>query len=221
MGGDPGRDDYGYGIVGPTPESKAVFSGCFEVMLIQEYIEDEYRKYLASTDDHALLDKQVDSLMQWGVRRWNLIEVPEWAEEEVGRVYMGDEKPQERLVVLKRWPLEQANGKLIGDLDSRIADFFRSLKGIGIQRPSIVGYQRYFHYIFLRETEKIFGESMQKWAGASLILNRLESTGRLATRFDKFDMFGPVRIWKKDRVLVFFDRNIMRPALVRRGLMKK
>lgn len=191
------------------------------LMLIQHYIEDEYNRYISSSDDHALLDKQVDSLMQWGVRRWNLIEVPEWLEKEVGRVYMDRGQPQERLVVLKRWPLEEANARLIGDLDSRIADFFRSLKGIGIQRPSIVGYQRYFHYIFKRETEELFGDNMQKWAGAYLILNRLESTGRLATRFDKFDMFGPIRIWKKDKVLVFFERKIMRPALIRRGLLRK
>jgi hypothetical protein len=190
-------------------------------MLVQHYIEDEYNRHISSSDDHVLLDKQVDSLMQWGVRRWNLIEVPEWTEDEVGRVYLDRGQPQERLVVLKRWPLEEANAKLIGELDSRIADFFRSLKGIGIQRPSIVGYQRYFNYIFKRETEEFFGDNKQKWAGASLILNRLESTGRLATRFDKFDMFGPIRIWKNDKVIIFFDRNIMRPALIRRGLLRK
>ena len=106
-------------------------------MMIEYHIESEYSKI----DSSIILDlnEHVDSIIRWGWMRWNQISVPEFGYRSVPLVFFEDGQPVERLISLKDWPLEEENSDQLLALDSRIVDFFRTLKKKGVERPSIVG----------------------------------------------------------------------------------
>ena len=183
-------------------------------------MQEEYDKFKVSDFSHKdVLDKEMNALFIWGVRRWDRVQNPDFCEKDKLIVFDDGDGPCERIEMVKVWPLEEFNHDLCQELDSRIIDTYRKLKGAGIHRPSIIAPYCYLDELYSRDNEEMVYESPRKWASASLVWHRLNSTGRLATRYDQFDRFGPVRIYKKKHIELCFDRKVLRPEMVRRGLL--
>jgi hypothetical protein len=183
-------------------------------------MQEEYDRFKVSDFSHKdVLDKEMNALFIWGVRRWDRVQNPDFCEKDKLIVFDDGDGPCERIEMVKAWPLEEFNHDFCQELDSRIIDTYRKLKGAGIHRPSIIAPYCYLDELYSRDNEEMVYESPKKWASASLVWHRLNSTGRLATRYDQFDRFGPVRIYKKKHIELCFDRKVLRPEMVRRGLL--
>lgn len=191
-------------------------------MIIQEYIDREGEAQIMGIADGKsdVLYPLIESIMRWGSRRGDLIEIPEFVDEEVPRLYEHNGRPMEIMVPIRIWPLERSNSGFWGELDVQISILFRQMKGAGIHRPSIVSYCMYRDYIFLKDIADSFDGNPAGWAGANFVLQRLHSTARLAARYDRFDCFGPVVERTANGVIVHMSRSILRPELVRRGLVR-
>lgn len=190
-------------------------------MLIQCHMERVYKDFLGSDfSEDDCLKNEVNKMMVWGIRRWSQVVVPEFCDGEVLQIVHEEHGPDERRVQLRIWPLEKSNPDMLEDLDVQIVAYYRILKGLGIDRPSIVGCYAYRDALYCCDNEALFLDNRQKWAGASLVWHRLESTGRLAVRYADFDQFGPVRVESEKNVTCHFSKNILRPEMVRRGLLR-
>jgi len=192
-------------------------------MIVKEYIEKEGRSQIKDVPPDRTGDLLgfIKSIQLWGSRRQEFIEIPEFYSVDVSRVYShNDGKPFCALVSIKVWPLEEANKGLLRELDIQITILFRKMKGVGIARPSFVAYCMYWDYLWSKEVMESFDNNRLGWAGASLVLHRLDSTSRLAAMYDRYDDFGPVRKWSNGIVTSYMDRKILRPELIRRGLIQ-
>jgi hypothetical protein len=192
-------------------------------MMIDKYIEavGSEQVLALSGDEKLKVIKEVDSVRVWGNRRWDQINGASFENRLLWRVYEVGGKPVERQVDIRFWPLEETNKEVLFDLDLRIVGMFRTLKGIGIKRPSIVGYHVFFHRLFERGIADSYDGSPEKWTSVNLVLSRLYSTARIATRYDQFDKFGPITRECNGNVTFYYTRDILARELVKRGLMRK
>jgi hypothetical protein len=194
------------------------------VVLVAEYMYEAYNGFMngATDEQKAALDAECDSLMLWGERRAQDVTVPERETREVRRVYQLEGGPREVPVEKAIWPLESANKGLLRELDARIVQAYRAMKGVGFERPSIVLSLRYFSYSHTVDRGDKFVENPKAWAGVMLVCQRLEGACRLAVRFEFPERFGPKITDHKDGSWsVEYTKEAWRPALVRRGIVPR
>jgi hypothetical protein len=165
------------------------------------------------------ISEMLRGVRMWGERHYDVMKNADWEDRVVQRVYGSDKGPIQRGVTLRVWPLEEANREILRELDERLALMFRGMIGVGIKRPSIVSFVEYRRLLFSREIADSFDGHPERWLGANLVLQRLESTGRLATQYDKFEMFGDVVTKNGSGITFHSDRRILRPEMIRRGLI--
>jgi hypothetical protein len=192
-------------------------------MMINKYIEDVgIEQVLALSNDEKLnVLREVDSVRVWGDRRWDQVNCVSVEDRLLWRVYEVNGRPVERQVKLRFWPLEETNKDILFDLDLRITGMFRTFKGVGVKRPSIVGYYVFFHRLFEREIADSYDGSPERWTSVNLVLSRLYSTARIATRYDQFDRFGPITRERDGDITFDYTRDVLASELVKRGLMKR
>lgn len=193
-------------------------------MILEAYIRSEYESQLGGLSEEQLskLRDETIGLVEWGSRRKTSIVIPCFETRALPRTGLRSGRHCDYLVDLKYWPLEDNNRDILRDLDMKIVSVFSSLKTLGINRPSLVVYPFFFNHIYSKEVSDAFDGNPHGWAGVSLVLSRLNGTSRIATRYDKFDMFNPVTQWLKSGDVVYHhDKLFWRPELVKRGLMRK
>jgi len=193
-------------------------------VLVAQYIYEAYNAFMnrATPEQKEALDKECDSLMLWGERRAQDVVVPERETREVRRVYDLGHGPRELPVEKKVWPLENANRSLLRELDQRIAQAYRAMKGVGFERPSIVLAARYFSYSHTVDRGDKFAENPKAWAGVMLVCHRLEGTCRIAVRYEFPEKFGPkISEYEDGTVSIEYTKEAWRPALVRRGIVPR
>jgi hypothetical protein len=189
------------------------------MVMINEKIEAAFKSSWGELNKERKIEisEQVDSIRFWGERRSDSLTVPDWTVEKRKRVYL-DDKPTERLVDLKIWPLEKANIAVLRSLDERIVDLFRVMKRTGVSRPSLVAPCLLFERMYSLEVIDTYDGNPKKWAGVNLVHQRMYGTARLATRYEYFDFFGPL-MEKKGRDIVFhMTKSFLEPEMRRRGL---
>ena len=190
------------------------------MVMINEKIEVAFKSSWGELNKERKIEilEHVDSIRLWGERRSDSLTVPDWAVEKRKRIYLIDDKPTERLVDIKMWPLEKANIAVLRALDSRIVDLFRVMKRAGVSRPSSVAPCLLFERMYSLDVIDTYDGNTKKWAGANLVHQRLYGTARLATRYEYFDFFGPL-LEKKGRDIVFhMTKSFLEPEMRRRGL---
>jgi len=193
-------------------------------MLVAAYIEAEHAKMMegATPDQVELLTRECNDLMTWGERHAQDISLAEGRRITVNRVFQLEEGPRE--LPVEKWvqPLCEANRGLLGDVDRRILQSYRTLKTAGFKRPSIVLSCAYFRHVVTNGEQERYVENPKAWGGVALVRQRLDSTCRLAVRYEHPEKFGPKVTEKKDGgVLIEYTKEAWRSALARRGVVPR
>ena len=191
-------------------------------MILTKYIFDTYENLIKEASESQLeeLDKEVKSLVQWGERWADEIADPPYRTGYVLKVVKIDDKvceiPFEQIV----WPLEEANKKMLGNVDDRVIESFKKVKKMKFERPSIVIYGRLFFYLHSKEIGDVYADKLKKWAGVQLVLRRIESTTRVALRFDDPDKYGPKHVYRENgEVSLEYGSAPWRKELVQRRIL--
>jgi len=190
-------------------------------MILTKHIFDAYPELIKDASEPQLeeLDAEVKSLVQWGERWSDEIEDPGYRAGYVLRVMEIDGKVCEVPVDQVVWPLEEANEKRIGHVDDRIVESFKKVKKMGFERPSIVIYCRLFFYVHRKEMDA-YADNLKKWAAIQLVLRRIESTTRVALRFDSPDKYGPKHVYLKNGdISLEYGKDPWRKELIKRRIL--
>jgi len=191
-------------------------------MILTKYMFDVYKQHVDVASESQLeeLDAEMGSLQQWGERWSGEIIDPGRRYADVLRLVKMDGKVFEVPMEMDVWPLEDANKRMLGNVDDRIVDSFRKVKKMGFERPSIVIYGRLYFYLHSKEIGDTYDGRLPKWAAVQLVLRRIESTTRTALRFDNSDEYGPKLSHREDgSMLIEYGSAPWRSELVKRRIL--
>lgn len=168
----------------------------------------------------TVIHGECQDLVLWSDRHALSMNVPDNEDVSVLRVIRNEHGPFERFVEINAWPLERGNPDLLRDLDSRIVLSYKTLKSAGVHRPSIVLFGSYFRYIHRMDFgDKCIGRP-NVWASAMLVSHRLESTCRVAVRYEHTERFGPHMTVFEDSVFFDYTNLIWMRSLEKRGVIR-
>jgi len=191
-------------------------------VLVTKHIWDRYGEIYKDLSDFQKesLDKEVGSIATWAERRSVYIVGAEREKRDVHRVYEIDGEVRERLTEEMVRPLEKANIDGLKFVDRRIVDGYRILKKLDIERPSIVLFCTYFLCIHRHsKREEKYRSNIDAWWSTLLVSQRMESTCRIAVRYEHPDRFGPGIKKHKDHTSILYGKSTWRAELVRRGVI--
>jgi len=192
-------------------------------MLVDNYIYEAYQGFIqgVTKSQQEVLDAELAGLLTWGERHAHDVNDPGKEERQVRRVHIVDGKPAEVYVARRVWPLEASNKDLLPGLDQRIVDGYKALKTVGFERPSIVLSVAYFRHIHLYGDDAKYKRNFKAWAGAMLVSQRLESTCRIAVRYEFPERFGPKVVEKNGSTFIEYTKDAWKPALIHRGVIPR
>ena len=194
-------------------------------MLVAKYLHDLYVEMKKSfTDEGSFgLDSQMDLLVTWGMRNGPSLTFVDEEIRKIVRVFDIDGRPIECIINREESDLESANKTVLKELDAIIIDVFKKLKVLKFERPSVVSLGRFVEFIHRREMDDVWQKNRSGFLGAHLIWKRLNSTARLAARYEFPERFGPRCIFdENDKIIEMrYGKRPWIGLMVARGMLGK
>jgi hypothetical protein len=167
------------------------------------------------------LDMQVQSLITWIERKVFDLKFPELAKVDHRRLYLHKEQMVEVVESVFQLPMVAANPGLMSKLDERIVQGYRDLKAGGFKRPSWVIACHFFLSMLSPKRTVRYEEMDGCWAATELVRQRLESTARVAIRYQYHEEYGPRVTEKEGETLFEYGPGPWRRILEKRGVVAK